>query len=63
MSKEITTIIVERIVHKTDQAVLVEYEGKEYWLPLSQVEIQQLNIETDVEITVPIWLLEKNGMI
>ena len=51
---------VKRIILKTERAVLVEINGREHWLPRSQVKITVSNLETRVEI--PAWIVRKNGI-
>lgn len=63
MRDSITEIFDVRLVVKTDRAILVDYDGVEEWLPLSQVEI----IEADtidggqIAIEIPFWLAKKKG--
>lgn len=49
-------------VHKTSRGLLVNYEGEEFWLPLSETEWSWSD-GAMVEITIPRWLAEKKGLI
>lgn len=58
------------LVTATGGAVLIEYEGKRYWLPKSQIELDdaQPNLsnvapETEIRIGAPNWLLREKEMI
>lgn len=46
----------------TDDAVLMTDGVNEFWLPKSQIEMEHLK-EHDYEVTVPLWLALKKGMI
>ncbi len=54
-----------KYVYETDLSVLIEYEGLEYWLPKSQIDYDNKEYEQreELEIKVPVWLLEEKGMI
>lgn len=52
-------------LHHTDRAVCVDCDGEELWLPLSQIEIEdvdQLTRGEEVDVEVPIWLARAKGM-
>lgn len=61
MSDE-TEVIYVQVKAETEKAILVDYEGDDYWLPKSQLE-DWPNVEEFGEIACPIWLLEEKGMI
>jgi hypothetical protein len=61
MASETEEIYVE-VKAETDKAILVDYEGKEYWLPKSQLE-DWPDVEDGGDIEVPLWLLEEKGMV
>ena len=51
--------------HRTDRAVLVSDDGdrdKAVWLPLSQIEIEQMEGAT-YTVTLPEWLAKDKGLI
>jgi hypothetical protein len=57
--------------HETEKAVLVseEHDSEKFWLPLSQVEVEQTGRKTKfsklpiVDITLPQWLAEEKGLV
>ena len=49
-------IITAKKIYQTTKAVLVEYKGVQYWLPLSQVQTTNLNTTDDLKINIPMWL-------
>jgi hypothetical protein len=52
------------ILKVTVEAILIEYEGEEYWLPHSQVtEVHRLH-KGDIGVTVGIseWIAQKKGI-
>jgi hypothetical protein len=48
----------DEIIRKSDKGVLIKIEGDKYWLPKSQVEIN----EDDDTIDIPEWLLKEKGL-
>ena len=53
---------VARIVRRTENAILVEYDGEEVWLPQSQV----LEIHPDDDpprLRITRWIADKKGML
>ncbi len=49
------------IIHETDSAILVDYDGEEVWLPLSQVlEIHRTKPAT---IVITEWIALKKDLI
>ncbi len=51
-------------LHETDSAILVEYDGEEVWLPLSQIEWDGDAEKGDsITVTMPEWLAEEKGLI
>ena len=55
---------VDRIKRITDKAMLVEIDGEDVWLPLSQVDNPSRFDEHDEDITVSItsWLANEKGL-
>lgn len=54
-------IEVAEILRRTDEAVLVEYDGEEVWIPQSQV----LEIHPDDDpprLRITRWIAQKKGM-
>ena len=43
-------------------AILVNCDGDEVWLAISQIEFAGERGDTDVEITLPDWLAEEKGL-
>lgn len=62
MSHDDMITIHADILQITDAAVLVECEGDEYWLPLSQIDFCGERGDTDVPISLPEWLGRDKGM-
>lgn len=62
MSRETTIVVVELVKVETAKAFLMEIDGKDYWIPKSQVEDADAigeGFSGDVEITT--WIAgEKN---
>lgn len=57
---EIAEISYDRLIRKTDMAMLLLIDKKEVWIPLSQVE------DEDVEekiVFIPQWLAEEKGLV
>lgn len=52
------------VLRTTDAAILVEYEGEEIWLPISQVSEGEKYEEGDEDITISIteWLAGVKGI-
>jgi chemotaxis protein histidine kinase CheA len=52
------------ILKATDKAILIEHDGEEYWLPLSQVAETHRLHEGDIGTTVGIseWIAQKKGI-
>jgi len=61
MSSESTTISYDLHIEEaeTADAWLIEIDGRRYWMPKSQCEID----EKRKEITAPEWLLEKKDLL
>jgi hypothetical protein len=55
---------VDRIKKITDKAMLVELDGDDHWLPLSQVSEPETFEEGDEDVTVSIteWIAEQKGL-
>lgn len=62
MSHDDMITIHADILQLTDAAVLVECEGDEVWLPLSQLDFDGERGDTDVPITLPEWLGDDKGL-
>ncbi|EGW50066.1 hypothetical protein HMPREF1022_02888 [Desulfovibrio sp. 6_1_46AFAA] len=62
MSHDDMITIHADILQLTDAAVLVECEGEEVWLPLSQIDFCGERGDTDVPITLPEWLGDDKGL-
>lgn len=58
-----TVIIYGEILQITDSAVLIQCEGNEVWLPLSQVpDFAAEQGDINVPLTIPEWLAEEKGL-
>ena len=67
MTKECETITMT-YHHTTVKAVLLSNDGLKknaVWLPLSQIKMDPYDPSPDdvVQVTAPVWLLEKNGLV
>ncbi len=52
-------IAYDQMLRSTDKAYLMTFEnGEEVWFPKSQVHVDT----KDKDITLPLWLVEKNGL-
>ena len=55
------------ILHHTEEAALIEYEGEEHWIPKryisSEEEIDWNNSEEEQEVSIPNWLAYERDMI
>ena len=49
----------------TDAAILVDIDGDEHWLPLSQVEVEKVGgrFSGKVRVTMPYWLAIEKGLL
>lgn len=68
MAKELVDICL-KLVGETDKAIKVTEdikndfgERKEYWLPKSQVEVEN-NKDGTVIVTMPVWLAKDKGLV
>ena len=56
-----------RYLHHTDEAILIDDDGYEIWLPISQIEHQEdldmLDRYEWITIMVPDWLAEEKEMV
>lgn len=50
------------IVQETEDAILLQVNGAEYWLPKSQIEYDGQRDDTGVKVTLPDWLAEDKGL-
>lgn len=57
---------------QTEKAIRVEVNGKEIWLPKSQIEVDGVSCDEDfkelvpdetVDVYIPDWLAEKNDLL
>jgi hypothetical protein len=48
----------------TDAAVLVEIDGADHWLPLSETEVEKVGgrFSDRVRVTIPTWLARDRGL-
>lgn len=56
-----------RVVKATDKAVLVEYEEEEYWMPRSQIVVEESEVY-DVEgdhgaLVITEWIAQQKGLV
>lgn len=63
--KQLHDFTVTYLSH-SPKAIRVQYEGEEYWLPFSEVEMEddpeEMTRGYDFVITVPDWLVVEKGM-
>ena len=50
-------------LRETDAAVLIEVDGDEHWIPLSQVESMHKSSDGDGCILVSHWIADQKGLI
>jgi len=50
------------IVQETEDAILLQVNGADYWLPKSQIEYEGQRDDTEVKVTLPDWLAEDKGL-
>ena len=54
-------------LHQTDDAILLEIEGDEYWIPKSLIEnlsmVDGVVQGEEVAIELPTWFAEKEGVL
>lgn len=55
---ELQTIDYDALIHSGEQAWLVEIDGRELWLPMSQCEID----EEAGTVEVPQWLCDEEDL-
>ena len=63
MSTETVELTVEEIIAETADAILVRYQDEEHWLPKSEIDYTGQIYDKDVEIEMPQWLAEEQGMV
>jgi len=66
MPKAELTDVTLQLVHETQKAYLFTDDGEEKsakWVPKSQVEIELKRGSNIYEVTLPVWLAQKNGWI
>lgn len=50
------------ILQETEDAILLDCEGENYWLPKSQIEYSGERGDEYVEVNIPDWLTEEKGL-
>ena len=52
------------IKHETKKAILINYNGQEYWLPKSQIswDVDAVKSGQKTKVVIPFWLAEKKEM-
>jgi hypothetical protein len=64
MSPEKYTLTKCDIARETDAAIMVRYDGREVWIPLSQVHSMMKNIRPgNSSVTMAAWIARKHGFI
>lgn len=48
--------------HETDNAVLIDVDGEEVWLPLSQVESMHFDGKGSGTIVISNWIAQQKGL-
>ena len=57
-------VLADKIIHETDEAVLVEVEGdEEHWLPFSQIQRVHRYPDGSVKLEITDWLARKIGLL
>mgnify|MGYP001190379444 CR=1 FL=1 len=49
-------------VRETDNAVLIEVDGDNHWIPLSQVKSMHFNMHEKGTIVISDWIAEQKGL-
>ncbi len=58
-------IDVEEILRETDKALLCLIDGKEVWIPLSQIAPEDRDVkvgDTDVGLSITSWIANEKGL-
>jgi len=64
MSTDTVIITVEKILIDSGLAILVAYEGTDYWIPKSQLFGYDGHVgDIDAQLEVAQWVLEEKGMV
>ena len=51
------------LIQETELGILLQYEGENYWLPKSQIEIEgDPVLGKELTVHIPNWLAIENGM-
>ena len=53
-------IVFDRVIRRSDQAVLCAFDDKEIWISLSL--IRNADYEDEMTLDLPYWLAEKKGL-
>lgn len=61
-ANEVIVISIDGIVKATRKAYLIMYQGIEYWLPKSQIYLNERD-DGKYSLDVPKWLAKRKGMI
>jgi hypothetical protein len=48
--------------HETDNAVLIDVDGEDVWIPLSQVESMHFDARGDGSIVISDWIAQQKGL-
>lgn len=62
-SIELWTLKCGMIVRETEAAMLVDYDGDQQWIPISQVTEIQHNLDGSVDITMTAWIAKQKDFI
>jgi len=61
---EPTEIYVNNVIKVTDKAMLVEVDGEEHWLPLSQISDSEVEERGESGfLYIPMWLAEEKELV
>lgn len=60
-SPEKCTVTFTRVVHQTDNAILIEHDKNEIWLPLSQVH--SVHHTEPPTIVISYWVAKQKGLV
>lgn len=62
--RELYTLTGAALLHETDDAILIEVDDEQMWIPFSQIErITRYPKSSACDIVMAAWLAKKKGLI
>jgi len=65
MSRAWVHVNVDRIIRETEKALMVEIDGEEFWIPLSQIDeggFYYFPGDVDRSIRITEWIAKEKGL-